>query len=1326
MFDKPPPFAHLAARTSFSLRDGVIRPRDLAVAAFERGMDTIGVADRGGLYGVVRLAEACKVVGIKLVVGADLALEPDVARAGWEVRRAGRGSVGRAFAGPGSGAAWLEDDAPRVTLISRTQHGYANLCRTVTNHHLESKRSDPHVTWEQLERRAGGGGGRADAGMFVLLGDDSPVGRLLDAGRRDAAEVEARRWMDLVGPPSVLVGVTHHLAAGDDERARERFALADTLGLRAVANQAPRYLNPDDARVADVMDAVRQQVPLDPRHSSRRNAEGYLKTPGQMARVFAERPDVIANAAWVAERCEVDLGLGRLRVPDFVALGASAAAELRSRCEAGINERYASPGSRHWELLDRELDMVAQLGLAPYFLTVADVVGRIREKQILVACRGSAAGSIITYALRISDVDPIAHDLVFERFMNPYRDELPDIDIDVESARREDIYRDLLDRYGDDRVACVCMIETFKARMAIREVGKAIGMPVTEIDVIAKAFPHIRAGDVRPALEHLPELRGLNLDRPDLKLLFDVVERLDGFPRHVALHPSGVLLADSTLRDFVPLERSANGFSMAQFDKDDVEALGLCKLDVLAVRMLSSMSHCVDEVRRVRGAEVELDRIPFNDADTYELIRSTRTLGMFQIESPGQRELIGKFQPEHLDDLVVDISLFRPGPVKGDMVGPFLQRRLGHSKTVMPHPLLERALGETYGVIVYHEQVMRSVAALTGCDLATADLVRRRLGDPEQLDELKAWVMEGAAARGVPDEVAQSLWRALAQFASFGFCKAHAAAFAVPTYRSAWLKAHVLPEFVAGLLTHDPGMYPRRLLLDDARQFGVAVLPLDVNRSDRVYRAERLPADEAYRLLGIPISDLPDQSASRRGGGQVRPPRLPWGWRVEGRALVPPAGFDKGADPNDPRWRFGVRLALQDVAGIDDRQIDSLLAGRPFTSVEDLRRRAALSQPVAEALAHAGAMDEIGGVGLPRATGGRAVDGVSAAARTRRELLLDVAERWSGLRRHRPADPAAPEQLGLLAAEDPVGLSDYRPSDKVRAELEVLGLDASEHVIRFYDSLLDQLGVTRTVHLMDSRNNQRVRVAGVKVATQTPPVKSGQRIIFLSLDDATGVSDSTFFESVHDRCAWTVFHTWLLVVEGTVRRTGRRGIAINAEVVWDLRRLMRAWQEGWLDAALAENRPGVDLAAPTEQARPALEATSQAPGMPQAFADGRRARETLREATGRDDPGQVNGKPMDSLRTPAARIPMPRNSPMPAGAGVPRAETKEPGSPSRIGPNGTTWADPSGRNGNVEDQDLYRLPRSDPRHPRHIPPAEQEPPEPPRKLWHSSGGSAGG
>ncbi len=1462
-----PSFTHLTARTCYSLRDGVIRPHELAQATARMGMAAVGVTDRAGLYGGVRFAQACRAAGVRPIYGATLALAPDGGRPGWEITRGpgvgtlmgpgvgrglggpydnGRSGIGRSGVpsgigfsgigfsgigsgrgqakGPGSGQAWLADDAAQVALIAADEGGFATLNRVITDHHLDNPRGAPHLRWDHVVHRLGSadrcGGG---AGVFVLLGDNSPVGRLLAQGRHDAARQETRRWLHLLGPKRLLIGVTHHQAPGDDARARAAFALADDLGLRAVADQQARYLRQQDARVADVMDAVRQQVPLAQHHSSRRNAQGFLTSPAQMAAVFRERPDALRNTMWVAEQCHVDIGLGRLRVPDFVT-GPSgtndpawALAELRQRCEHGLVERFGTVAGRSQggfedvgrsghlpstqqldDLLDRELAMIKRMGLAGYFLTVAEIMDRIRSKGILAACRGSAASSLVTYALRISDVNPITHDLAFERFMNPYRDELPDIDIDVESARREDIYRDLLETYGEDRVACVAMVETFKARMAIREVGKAIGMPAGEIDYIAKAFPHVRAGDVRPALDHLPELQGLNLDSGHLRLLFDVVDRLDGFPRHIALHPCGIILADSTLRDLVPMERSAprgpsdDGFAMAQYDKDDVEALGLCKLDVLAIRMLSSMAHCIEEVRETRGADIDFDHVGWADGDTYELIQSTRTLGMFQIESPGQRELVGKFQPEHLDDLVVDISLFRPGPVKGDMVKPFLKRRHGEEASGVPHPILERALGETFGVIVYHEQVMRAISAVTGCDLAEADLARRRLGDPTQLEQLERWIKRGAAERGVPPEVAEWLWVSLAQFASFGFCKAHAAAFSVPTYRSAWLKAHFLPEFVAGLLTNDPGMYPRRLIMDDARQFGVAILPLDVNLSASDYRVEIIREDEAYALLGVDQDRLAEADVARGRGGPVRErgtsphggepdlaagnltlqrgisPRpqdvwTPRGWsRDDDGALLPPAGFDKGKA--EPGWRYAIRMGLQDVERIDESMINSLLLGRPFTSVGDLRLRARLSKPVVESLTHAGALDVIGGIGSatvrvpsvpssgPR--GHAPGSGTEQTTKTRRDLLLEVGERWSGLKRHAVSRPDQPQQLGLLEPEEALGLPAYRPSDIVRAELEVTGLDSSRHVISFYDTLLDQLGVTRAVDLLECRENQMVRIAGVKVATQTPPVKSGQRVIFLSLDDSTGVGDATFFESVHEECAWTVFHTWLLVVEGRVHRSGRRGVSLTASSVWDLRRLMRAWQQGWLPEAMGESGRHVRAGQPVRGQAGAVERSHD--GAPSEGIRGAPGRSGIRfahrpgehlvmakakpfggagPAAGVGSAGPNAGRQgLAASATPDETSTTGSDSPLIGGLrpgdlaaradATARANTV--GSPSRIGPNGTTWADPAGRHPGVDSQDVKRLSPNDPRR-RDDPRAagERHEEEPPRKLWHSSPGSAG-
>src|ERR671916_723743 len=427
--------------------------------------------------------------------------------------------------------------------------------------------------------------------------------------------------------------------------------------------------------------------------------------------------------------------------------------------------------------LDDELAVIDALGYPSYFLTVADVVDLIKGLRVRAAARGSGAGSLVTYLLGISDVDPIRYGLLMERFLSPLRHQLPDVDIDVESARRMEVYDAVLERFGAHRVSCISMMDTYRVRHAIRDVGAALGLPIAEIDAVAKAFPHIRANQVHAALRDLPELRASRLGSTraggtgELDLLFDLVARLDGLPRHIALHPCGVLLSDATLLDRTPVENSYLGYPMSQFDKDDVET-------------------------------VDIDSVPRDDPTTFELIRSTRTLGMFQIESPGQRELVGKFGPQTFEDVIIDISLFRPGPVKSDMVTPFLLARNGWRDPVYPHDDLAPYLRETAGVVVFHEQVLQIVAQMTGCDLAQADEARRALGNRELHPEVRAWFVPEAVQR-CPVEVVEQVWEVLVAFGSFGFCKAHAAAFALPTYQSAWLKTHHPAAFLAGVLTHD-------------------------------------------------------------------------------------------------------------------------------------------------------------------------------------------------------------------------------------------------------------------------------------------------------------------------------------------------------------------------------------------------------------------------------------------------------------------------------------------------------------------------------------------
>jgi error-prone DNA polymerase len=1048
-------FVHLDVRSFFSLKEGAFAPEQLAEQAAGLGMSAVAMTDRDGLYGAARFVAACERVGVRPILGASLTVRAPVPPPG---------------------------DA-HVILLAQDATGYANLCRLVTDAHLLGERADPWVATEQICAHA--------AGLTVLLGPGSHPGRLAVAGRADAAARLAAPFREAFGRDRCVVAVEHRVEAGSDAEIRAMLRFAERLDATAAATNPVRYLVPDDAFLADALGCMRAIVPVSSTNVRRANAEGYLKDAAAMRALFAERPELCDATLGIAERCTYDLGLKRVHFPDFpIADGRPADAVLAERCRRGVRDRGLKEDERLRDRVHHELSMIRRMGFAAFFLTVSEIVADVKSMGIMAACRGSAAGSLVCYLTGISDVDALRHDLSFERFMNPMRDELPDIDIDVESARREDVYDMILSRHGQERAACVAMVDTYRARAAIREVGKALGLPEVEIGIVAKAFPHISARNIREGLERLPEVQGINLPMRQLELLFRVAERLDGFPRHIALHPCGIVLSSHDLAERVPLERSANGHRMAQADKDDVELLGYLKLDILGVRMLSSMRHALDEIARTTGEKVDLDRIPLDDEATFRMIRASDTLGCFQIESPGQRELLQKLQPDRWEDLIVDISLFRPGPVKSDMIRPYLSRRMTLERPDYIHPGLRPALRETFGVIVYHEQVMRTIAALGGYSLTEADHIRRHLDREDLLPGFRRDFLERATARGVSLDAAEKTWDAVAQFASFGFCKAHAAAFAVPTYRSAWLKANHPAPFLAGVLTHDPGMYPRRLILDDVRRHGIPILPLDVNLSEPEYVVE--PVD-------------------------------------------------------DPAHPFGIRLALQDVHGISDAEIRSIQEGRadrPFRDVGDFLRRTTVSRPVTQALAHAGGFDA-----LPSAT-------------NRRGHLFDAITVDA---------PREGDQLTLADANAPTHrFAEYTDAEVVRAELEVLGLDVTRHLVSFFEPLLRDLGVTRAEDLPRCRQDAWVMVAGVKVASQTPAVRSGQRIIFVSLDDATGPIEVTVFESVQPKVAKTVFHAYALAVWGQLRRTGVKGMSITAEEVWDLTELHRARADGRLREAMAE------------------------------------------------------------------------------------------------------------------------------------------------------------
>ncbi len=1224
--------------SGYSLQYGASHPHVLVERAAEQEMDALALTDRDGTYGAVKHALACQAAGISPILGVDLAVRPvgeQPTRARTTVRAPVRGGAFRDLAPDRGGL-------PRVTFLANAsgpgggRAGWAAICRLVSATHLAGERGTPVAELDLLAPHL------ADGEVLVLLGPGSELGTAATRRRLDLAEAVLAPWREVVPSDCLLVElVSHRLppssgrggagrswGPGSSAHAATMAAFARRTGLGAVLTNAVRYADRLDAPTVDVLDASRRLVALDRRHLDRVNAEGFLKSGKQMHEMAEEvcrlaglgasereATRLLAQTRAVADRCLLDprrdLGLGEVHFPEFTLTrqnGSAGSADglLRARCEGAIGSRYGdAPRQRIWKRLDDELEVIGKLGYASYFLTVGDVTDLIRDLGVRCAARGSGAGSLVNYLLGVSGVDPIRHGLLMERFLSPLRGSLPDIDVDVESARRLEVYEAILDRFGGERCVCVSMMDTYRVRHAVRDVGAALGMAPGEIDAIAKAFPHIRARDARIALRELPELRAAGLGQEEFALLFSLVERLDGLPRHIAVHPCGVLLSDATLLDRTPVEASYAGFPMSQFDKDDVEAMGLLKLDVLGIRMQSAMAHAVTEIGRVDGVRIDLDdeeQVPFDDPDTFAMISTARTLGVFQIESPGQRELIAKSGIDTFNEIIADISLFRPGPVKSDMITPYLEAKQGWKEAVYLHPDLQPILGETHGVVVFHEQVIEIIARFARISYAEADERRRALGDFEGMAETKLWFFPRALGHGYPLPLVRRIWAVLEAFASFGFCKAHAAAFALPTYQSAWLKAHWPAHFLAGVLTHDPGMYPKRLILDDARQHGIAVLGLDVERSEREYVVERLDPD-APELSGL--TGLPEPSGQPGLSGPLRPGMPGWG------------------------SAYGIRLALAEVKGISEAEIDRITTARPYTSLTDFWHRARVSRPILERLVLAGGFDRLYGLGgrtgtrgrvtrrdlllqiseldhftraLERGSRGRgrtAAKGLAHASRTR-EPVADMAARNSSdpqtregagrVERHALAEggiwaraaaqsqatptPEAPSsvQLALDLGDAPgegevSGLPEMTRAERMAAELEILGLDVSSHVVDGYTEFLDVLGVTRSRDLLNRRSRAELLVAGVKVATQTPPIRSGRRVIFLTLDDATGPVDATFFEDAQGPYAATVFHTWLLLVRGELRRTGHRGVSLRATGAWDLPALHEIWQR--------EGMPGV-------------------------------------------------------------------------------------------------------------------------------------------------------
>ena len=1062
-------FPHLHVSSAYSTHYGVTMPETLADQVQAQGDDFLAVTDRDGLYGAIKHFRACTAAGIRAGLGAELAVHDDEHRPlGRVVVLAHGGMAGR---------------------------GYAALCRAVSAAHTHPR--TPSISRRRLASLA------ALRTLTVLLGPVSDIGQALTMSDSATARTRLTAWSRVMPEGSITLEVVCHLTPsgpGSVGPATRMLGLAEWAMLPAVLTNAVRYGTPGEAVTADLADSTRALTPLAELGAPQSNGQAWLKPDTLMSQVGrmvvdvgshppGTLPRLLADTAALADRCTLDpvtdIGLGRPRMPEAAIIGITGDphTELWARARHGVDERYTNSPllAEAHAALAHEMATVHQLGFASYFLTVAKACDLMRNMGVRVQARGSGVGSVLNYALHTSVVEPISNNLIWERFLSPERQTLPDIDIDVEAHRRHDIYREIFRAFGAERVSLMSMTNTYRSRGAVRDAGRALGIPDTDISAIAKQLWRFNARDFRTALEEKPELAEIAAEvqrSQQLDMLVGLTERLDRLPRHISVHPCGVILSDVSLLDRTPVQASGMGLPMSQFDKHDMDPLGLIKLDVLGVRMMSSISHAVEEHRRLTGETIDLDRIPLDDPATFDMLCSTRTLGVFQLESPGQMELIGKLQPRSFNDITVEISLFRPGPMEANMPLHYLQARHGETNPDYIDARFRPFLTETNGVVVYHEQVMRMIDALTGDGLGHADVLRRHLGKPEHLAALGDYIIGKALTRGFPRKVAERAWKVLSGFGNFGFAKAHGAAFAITTYRSAWLKQHHPAVFFAGLLTHDPGMWPKDLIIAEARNLGVTMLPLDVQHSGLQYRVEIL---------------------------------------------------DHG--------RHAIRLALGELAGSSAAERQRIAEHQPFTSLQDFRDRVRPKRRTFEALARIGALDAF--IDYNRDLRGALLAHIHA--------LTGAVQTVAGTQLAFDLDLPTPRYANTVSLE-------LRGRTQTDLELAGMGLTVTRHQMEQFHDLFRNIGVTPASKLLDLPGGSEVLVAGVRRATHTPPMRGGTgRVVFCSLDDGTGpVTQVVFFTDTQARIGAAAFHTHYMLVRGTTRRTGARGISITGEEVWDL------------------------------------------------------------------------------------------------------------------------------------------------------------------------------
>lgn len=789
-------YVELHCHSNFSLLDGASHPEDLVTRAAEMGMSALAIADHDGLYGAVPFFKAARQKGVKPIIGVELTL----------------------------------DKGHHITLLAENDRGYSNLCRIISKAQLDHAKGKPSTSLSLLAAHT--------EGLICLSGcPKGEIPGLSAEGKKEQAYVAAQKYRNIFGPDNFFVELQNNLVRGDTRRCRQLVELAKDVGVKYVATNNVHYARPEGYRLHDVLVCIKNRTTLDGSGRLRRpNTEFYLKPATEMVAPFNEYPEALTNTLAIAERCNVDLNFSSYRFPDFtLPEGETNESYLARLSWQKARERYSELSEKVKDQIGYELDLIEKLGLSGYFLIVWDIMDYARKNGIPAQGRGSAANSIIAYILGITKVDPIRHNLFVGRFINEEMSSIPDIDIDVSTNHREQLIQYVYRKYGEEHTAMVCTYVTFQACNAIREVGKVLGMPADVLDRMAKAVSRYSAHEIEEDLSSLEKFRPY-VSSDAWGHFLALCKEIADLPRHLSIHVGGMIISSCPLIDIVPLEKATMpGRVVCQWDKDGIEDSGLVKVDILGLRMLSLIDEVVQTIKESCGIDLDLERIPSDDEKVYDMICDADTLGVFQVESRAQMQTLPRTRPRSIEDLTVEVALIRPGPLQGHMVHPYINRRQGKERVTYPHKLLKPILEETLGVILFQEQVLRCAIAIAGFSPGEADSLRRAMSKKrshQAMLDLEQRFLEGAHKNAISRSVAGRVFDTLKGFAEYGFCKSHAAGFALLAYQSAWLKYYYPVEFYAALLNNQPmGFYSPEVIVGDARRHGIEILPVDINRS---------------------------------------------------------------------------------------------------------------------------------------------------------------------------------------------------------------------------------------------------------------------------------------------------------------------------------------------------------------------------------------------------------------------------------------------------------------------------------------------------------------